>query len=74
MDLVQPGSPVLLPEADKMINGPVICLFSASREITCRQLAHSAVIMQAVAAYSMLVAGIGTIAVSRVPFLIALHI
>ena len=43
------------------------------REIACRQLAHPPVIMQAVAAYRMLTAGIGTITILSVSVFLAIH-
>jgi len=64
---------VFFPETNEIVNGTVIGLFSSIREIAGRQLAHPPVIMQAVAAYCMLAAGVGTITILAVSVFVTFH-
>jgi hypothetical protein len=69
----QPGSPVLLPEADEVIYRPVVGSFGICRKKAGGQFSAPAVIMQAVAAYRILAAGIAAVTILAVPVLFTFH-
>ena len=72
--LIKPGAGVFLPEAYEIIYGTVIGSLRMWRKITCWQLSHFTMVMQAITTFRMLAAGIRTITVLSVLLLFTLHL
>lgn len=71
---VEPGAPVLFPEADEIVDCAIIGSFCMDREIAGRQLSAPAVVLKAVTANSMLVTWIAAIAIFIVAFFFTFHV
>jgi len=68
-----PPRPSILQQRDKILDAAVIGFFNVIRKIAGRDFAHASVIEQAIAAYALSAARIGTIAAARVSVFFAVH-